>query len=65
MGSPHRAVLNQTNDNESDEIDFDVDEDMDEEIILTKEAADYEVESKMLLHILHADMIIDTLRFIH
>jgi hypothetical protein len=64
MGSPHRAVLNQTNDNESDELDFDMD-DMDEEIILTKEAADYEVESKMLLHILHADMIIDTLRFIH
>lgn len=64
MSSPHRAVLNQTNDNESDELDFDMD-DMDEEIILTKEAADYEVESKMLLHILHADMIIDTLRFIH
>jgi len=64
MGSPHRAVLNQTNDNESDELDFDMD-DMDEEIILTKEAADYEVESKMLLHTLHADMIIDTLRFIH
>ena len=61
MGSPHRAVLNLTNDNESDDLDFD----MDEEIILTKEAADYEVESKMLLHILHADMIIDTLRFIH
>jgi hypothetical protein len=60
MGSPHRAVLNQTNDNESDDLDFD----MDEEIILTKEAADYEVESKMLLHTLHADMIIDTLRFI-
>ena len=60
MGSPHRAVLNLTNDNESDDLDFD----MDEEIILTKEAADYEVESKMLLHILHADMIIDTLRFI-